>query len=237
MHAKFRPGFDAVWLGLLEADTDASLVLISEAGQAAAKLLPRLQRLAAARWCGVPVPAVDVAARAWTAEQEPPVPSAETAASVLRELLAPQARPSGNCTADAYAAVEGRVVRLELTDHATFVRLLGAVDVLVDPWPFGGGLLSYEGLALGHTPVVTLPSGVRSGRLTHALLRRMGLDARVRGGWPVCAHKRHCWRCCPTWFTLARACACVPTHMLTGCRTGGWDPGGGGEGSESARDG
>lgn len=194
MHAKFRPGFDSVWIGLLEADTAASLVLISEAGQAGAKLLPRLQRLAAARWCGVPVPAADVAARVWTAEQEPPLPSPEAAAATIRELLAPSALPTGNCTADAYAAVARRVVRLKLALHPDFVRLLGAVDVLVDPWPFGGGLLSYEGLALGHTPVVTLPSGVRSGRLTYALLQRIGLAGTVRA-WG-CAQRGHTHVCC-----------------------------------------
>ena len=64
--------------------------------------------------------------------------------------------------------------------HPDFLRMLGALDVCLDLWPFGGGFTTYEALVLAATPVVTLPSGVRSGRLTLATLRRLGLHAPVR---------------------------------------------------------
>jgi predicted O-linked N-acetylglucosamine transferase (SPINDLY family) len=55
-----------------------------------------------------------------------------------------------------------------------FLSLLMACDVLLDPYPFGGGNSSYEGLALG-VPIVTLPAPLLRGRLTYGLYRKMGI--------------------------------------------------------------
>jgi predicted O-linked N-acetylglucosamine transferase (SPINDLY family) len=55
-----------------------------------------------------------------------------------------------------------------------FLSLLAACDVLLDPYPFGGGNSSYEGLALG-VPIVTLPAPLLRGRLTYGLYRKMGV--------------------------------------------------------------
>src|SRR5262249_46786856 len=54
-----------------------------------------------------------------------------------------------------------------------FLSLLMACDVLLDPYPFGGGNSSYEALALG-VPLVTLPAPLLRGRLTFGLYRKMG---------------------------------------------------------------
>lgn len=57
---------------------------------------------------------------------------------------------------------------------ADFLGLIALADVVVDTPLFCGGLSSMEALALG-TPVVTLPSEFRRGRLTHAMYRQMGV--------------------------------------------------------------
>jgi predicted O-linked N-acetylglucosamine transferase (SPINDLY family) len=46
-------------------------------------------------------------------------------------------------------------------------------DVMLDPFPFGGGNTSYEAFALG-TPIVTWPSAFARGRITLAQYHKMG---------------------------------------------------------------
>jgi len=70
--------------------------------------------------------------------------------------------------------VAGRVVILRPMARAAFIGLLAAVDVLLDPFPFGSGNSAYEAFAVA-TPVVTLPGRFMRGRVTHALYRRMGI--------------------------------------------------------------
>ena len=75
----------------------------------------------------------------------------------------------------------GRRVRfLPALPNASFLKLLAACDVLLDPFPFGGGNTTLEGLAMG-TPMVTLPSDYLSGRITSALLKRLELDWCIAG--------------------------------------------------------
>jgi uncharacterized protein (TIGR03032 family) len=54
-----------------------------------------------------------------------------------------------------------------------YLQLLAAADVMLDPYPYGGGNTSYEALAVG-TPLVTWPSDLARGRITLALCHKMG---------------------------------------------------------------
>src|SRR5262245_9857034 len=69
--------------------------------------------------------------------------------------------------------VAERIRFLSKMPRNDFLELLGCSDVMLDPFPFGGGHTSYEALALG-LPVITLPGQFLRGRLTHAMYRQMG---------------------------------------------------------------
>jgi uncharacterized protein (TIGR03032 family) len=62
-----------------------------------------------------------------------------------------------------------------------FLELLACSDVMLDPFPFGGGHSSYEALALG-LPVVTLPGSFLRGRLTYAMYCQMGYRNFIASG-------------------------------------------------------
>jgi uncharacterized protein (TIGR03032 family) len=66
-----------------------------------------------------------------------------------------------------------RVRFLPAVPQADFLQLLRAGDVMLDPYPFGGGNTTYEALAMG-TPVVTRSVEFLRGRLALGLYRRMG---------------------------------------------------------------
>lgn len=57
--------------------------------------------------------------------------------------------------------------------HASYLSLIRAADVMLDPLHFNGMNSSLEALAMG-TPVVTLPGALQRGRHTQAMYRRMG---------------------------------------------------------------
>jgi predicted O-linked N-acetylglucosamine transferase (SPINDLY family) len=61
--------------------------------------------------------------------------------------------------------------RMSLSDY---FNLLALAEVMLDPFPFGGGNTSYEALALG-IPIVTLPTSLLRGRFTYASYRQMGI--------------------------------------------------------------
>ena len=67
-----------------------------------------------------------------------------------------------------------RVHWLPAQPRPDFLRLLAIADVVLDPFPFGGGHTTYESLAVA-TPVVTLPDRFLRGRITAALLNRIGM--------------------------------------------------------------
>ena len=184
MHAKLFAGFDEVWLGILEADpVHARLLFFSEANQTQARFVPRLQKLAGERWCALQANTTGGATRL----HDPPPPPASLAHArvIVDTLLGVHSRAAGgDCFQRAATAVAQRVSSLSTMDLRAFVDMLAAVDVVLDPWPFGGGMLTHEAVVLAGTPVVTLPSGTRSGRLSRAILRRLGLDAEVRCGVP-----------------------------------------------------
>lgn len=50
--------------------------------------------------------------------------------------------------------------------------MLRGADVMLDPFPFGGGVTSLQGFAVG-TPIVTLPAQFLRGRLTLSMFQRM----------------------------------------------------------------
>ncbi len=68
--------------------------------------------------------------------------------------------------------VANRIRFLPKMPREDFLELLACSDVMLDPFPFGGGHTSYEALALG-LPVVTLPGRFLRGRLTHAMYEQM----------------------------------------------------------------
>ncbi len=69
--------------------------------------------------------------------------------------------------------VADRIHFLPKMPRVDFLELLACSDVMLDPFPFGGGHTSYEALALG-LPVVTCPGHFLRGRLTHAMYQQMG---------------------------------------------------------------
>jgi len=54
-----------------------------------------------------------------------------------------------------------------------YISMLSAFDVMLDPYPFGGGNTTLEALAVG-TPVVTLPPRLSRGRLAAAFYGQLG---------------------------------------------------------------
>jgi protein O-GlcNAc transferase len=64
--------------------------------------------------------------------------------------------------------VTDRIRWLRPLARESFLTLLAAADVVLDPTKFGGGNSSYEALAMG-TPVVTLPGDLLRNRITQAL--------------------------------------------------------------------
>ena len=64
-------------------------------------------------------------------------------------------------------------VSLELlVDGSRGREVFEAADALLDPFHYGGGVTTYDGLALG-TPIVTMPSRYQRGRYTLGCYRRM----------------------------------------------------------------
>ncbi len=74
--------------------------------------------------------------------------------------------------------VAERILFLPRQNQLQFNNLLMLCDVLLDPFPYGGGMSSLEAFSFG-VPVVTLPSELLSGRLTQAFYRRLGVEACV----------------------------------------------------------
>jgi len=72
--------------------------------------------------------------------------------------------------------VAERILFLPRQDQLQFNNLLMLCDVLLDPFPYGGGMSSLEAFSFG-VPVITLPSHFLSGRFTQAFYRRLGIEA------------------------------------------------------------
>lgn len=87
----------------------------------------------------------------------------------------------GRRIADAFAARGIGADRLVLmppaASHEEHLRRHAAIDVALDPFPYGGCLTSFDALSMG-VPVVTLAGDRFIGRMTASLLHAAGL-----GGW------------------------------------------------------
>ncbi len=72
------------------------------------------------------------------------------------------------------ADVADRVIFLPSQSSSDFLSLVDCCDVLLDPFPFGGGATTYEAMSVG-TPTVTWPGEWMRGRVTSACWQRMGI--------------------------------------------------------------
>ncbi len=70
--------------------------------------------------------------------------------------------------------VADRVRLVPFQQHADYLCLIAAADVLLDPVHFGGVNTTYDGLSL-HKPIVTLPSRFQRGRYTLGCYKKMGM--------------------------------------------------------------
>jgi protein O-GlcNAc transferase len=71
--------------------------------------------------------------------------------------------------------VADRIVFVRRMQQPAFMNFLTLVDVLLDPFPYGGGNSSLEAFSFG-VPVVTLPTEFLRGRITQAFCRRLGVE-------------------------------------------------------------
>ncbi|HOB01275.1 MAG TPA: tetratricopeptide repeat protein [Casimicrobium huifangae] len=99
-------------------------------------------------------------------------------------LLLPEAANAGQTAAiqrrfaQSLGAASGRVKFFGRRSRAEFIELIAACDVLLDPFPVGGGISTWDALAAG-TPIVTLPGTAMRSRFASAALARAGLTATV----------------------------------------------------------
>jgi protein O-GlcNAc transferase len=71
--------------------------------------------------------------------------------------------------------VADRIVFIRRLQQPQFMNFLSLIDVMLDPFPYGGGNSSLEAFSFG-VPVVTLPTEFLRGRITQAFCRRLGVD-------------------------------------------------------------
>jgi len=77
--------------------------------------------------------------------------------------------------ADTMPDVADRIIFFEFQPTASYLSLVVAADVLLDPLHFCGANTTYDGFSLSK-PIVTLPSQFRRGRYTLGCYRVMGID-------------------------------------------------------------
>jgi len=61
------------------------------------------------------------------------------------------------------------------SDRSDYLNVYNDIDIALDPFPFGGGTVSYEALWMG-VPIVTIFGASFMGRLSGSLMHRLGLD-------------------------------------------------------------
>jgi predicted O-linked N-acetylglucosamine transferase (SPINDLY family) len=71
--------------------------------------------------------------------------------------------------------VADRIVFIRRLQQPEFMNFLSLIDVMLDPFPYGGGNSSLEAFSFG-IPVVTLPTQFLRGRITQAFCRRLGVS-------------------------------------------------------------
>ena len=67
-----------------------------------------------------------------------------------------------------------RIILLPRIASTKMPKMLAAADVVLDTFPYGGGVTSFEALSVGR-PVVTLAFDTMPGRFTYAFYVRMGM--------------------------------------------------------------
>ena len=72
------------------------------------------------------------------------------------------------------AELTKRVILLPRIASSRMPELLAAADVVLDTWPYGGGVTSFEALNVGR-PLITLAYETMPGRFTYAMYLRMGI--------------------------------------------------------------
>lgn len=99
-------------------------------------------------------------------------------------LLLPEATMPGQTAAikarfaTTLGAAAERVRFFRRRSRSEFVELIAACDVLLDPFPVGGGITTWDALATG-TPIVTLPGQHLRGRFASASLDAAGIAETV----------------------------------------------------------
>ena len=64
--------------------------------------------------------------------------------------------------------------------RAEFIELINACDLLLDPFPVGGGITTWDALITG-TPIVTLPGQLMRSRYTALALTEAGIEGTIAG--------------------------------------------------------
>jgi hypothetical protein len=164
---KFHPSFDAVLASIVMADPLAVVLVTYSTNQPAWQ--QALERRIARSIAEAEAAAEAASAGTGTA--------AEEAKEILNSFTSTPA-PITSCayspsTSSSSSSHHGRVRFLPALPHASFLTLLEASSVVLDPFPFGGGVTSLEALAVG-TPVVTLPSQQSVVQLAYGFYLRMG---------------------------------------------------------------
>jgi len=83
--------------------------------------------------------------------------------------------------------VADRITFIRRLSGSEFLSFLSRVDVMLDPFPYGGGNTTLEAFSLG-VPVVTLPTDFLRCRITQAFCRRLGLDSCIAKDVPDYIH-------------------------------------------------
>jgi protein O-GlcNAc transferase len=85
--------------------------------------------------------------------------------------------------ARAMPDVADRIMFIPRLQQPQFMNFLTLIDVMLDPFPYGGGNSSLEAFSFG-VPVVTLPTELLRGRITQAFCRRLGIEQCIAGDLP-----------------------------------------------------
>lgn len=72
-----------------------------------------------------------------------------------------------------------RIVFLPPLADGDYLSMYGAVDVVLDSFPFGGHTSTMDAFSAGAKPVVTLPTKLMSGRCTQGFYHHMGITELV----------------------------------------------------------
>ena len=105
-------------------------------------------------------------------------------ASPRAHVLLPQARHAGQVTAimKRFERTLGlhakRVTFFPRRSRTEFVELVAACDVLLDPFPVGGGITTWDALTTG-IPMVTWPGELMRGRFALSALQQMGVTTTI----------------------------------------------------------